>query len=42
MRGNSGVTGRPPPNSSKTPRMTGSMAWKTSSCVAKLISMSSW
>ena len=36
-----GVTGRPPPNSSKTPRMTGSMAWKTSSCSTKLISKSS-
>ena len=42
MRGKVPVTGRPPPNVSNTPRMTGSMAWKTSSCSTKLISMSSW
>ncbi len=29
-------------NSLKVPTMTGSMAAKTSSCVTKLISMSSW
>ena len=37
-----GVTGLPPANSSKTPRITGSMAAKTSVCSTKLISMSSW
>jgi hypothetical protein len=43
MRGNGeGVTLRPFANSSNTPRITGSTAANTSSCVTKLISMSSW
>jgi hypothetical protein len=42
MRGNFGVTGRPSPNASNTPRSTGSTAANTSSWVTKLISMSSW
>ena len=47
MRGKgAGVTARFVPlqsaNSSKTPASTGSMAAKTSSCVTKLISKSSW
>ena len=36
------VTFRSPANSSNTPRITGSTAANTSSCVTKLISMSSW
>ena len=36
------VTSLPPPYSSNSPRSTGSTAANTSSCVTKLISMSSW
>ena len=41
MSGNFCVTGLPWPNSSNTPRSTGSTAANTSSWVTKLISMSS-
>ena len=42
-RGNGGgVTAAPPPNSSKTPCSTGSIAAKTSSWVTNDISKSSW
>ena len=43
MRGKApAITVRAPANSSKTPRMTGSIVWNTSSWVTKLISRSSW
>ena len=43
IRGNGGgVTERPRANSWNTPDRTGSIAAKTSSCVTKLISKSSW
>ncbi len=42
MRGKVSVTGLPSANSTKVSRITGSMVVKTSSCVTKLISTSSW
>jgi hypothetical protein len=42
LRPVAGVDGAPPPNSSNTPAITGSIVAKTSSWVTKLISMSSW